>query len=270
MHTISPLRFAVSLNINFKPMKTIIKSSPQKHWLNPIAVFFTCLLYLVSSSCDKIETNQDALKASSVKSKKPKEKQDIVDIDGNIYYTVKIGKQVWMAENLKTTKYQNGDLIGTTSPATLDISSETAPKYQWAYNGDENNVATLGRLYTFYAITDSRGVCPVGWHIPSNQEWTTLTTYLGGTGIAGGKLKETGTTHWLSPNTGATNETGFTAIPAGMRTFDGYFSYFARWWSATEAWTGVAYGRTMNSSNAEVYTNLLDEMDGYSVRCVKD
>jgi uncharacterized protein (TIGR02145 family) len=251
-------------------MKAIIRSSSNFHLLKSSAVLLTSLFLLIFYSCKKIDQEQDGLLKSSLKIEKPKEKSDIVDIDGNIYKTVKIGKQIWMAANLKATKYQNGDLIGTTTPATLDITSEVAPKYQWAYNGDESNVVTLGRLYTYYAITDSRGVCPAGWHIPSDQEWTTLTTYLGGSDIAGGKLKEAGTMHWFSPNVGATNETGFTAIPGGMRTFDGYFLHFARWWSATEAWTGVAYGRTINNSNTGVYSNLLDEKDGYSVRCLKD
>ncbi|MDQ1297421.1 MAG: starch-binding outer membrane protein SusD/RagB family, partial [Bacteroidota bacterium] len=117
-------------------------------------------------------------------------------------------------------------------------------------------------------ITDSRGVCPFGWYVPTNKEWTALTTYLGGTSVAGGKLKETGTVHWASPNVGATNETGFTAIPGGLRTWDGYFMTFARWWSSTEAWSDVAYGRTMNSTNDDVYSNNLDEKQGVSVRCL--
>ena len=192
----------------------------------------------------------------------------------NINYPVaEIGSQVWMAENLKTTKYQNGDLIGTTTPSTLDISNETTPKYHWAFNANESNAVTMGRLYTFYAITDNRGVCPSGWHIPSDEEWTTLTTYLGGEPIAGGKLKETGTIHWASLNTGATNETGFTSLPGGLRSFDGYFLSFlnlGRWWSATEASSDIAYGRTMNYNNANVYRNMLGEKDGNSVRCIKN
>jgi uncharacterized protein (TIGR02145 family) len=114
----------------------------------------------------------------------------IADGDGNIYTTVTIGSQTWIRENLKTTKYPNGDLIGTTTPATLDISSETSPKYQWAYEGDDINVLIYGRLYTWYAATDSRKICPVGWHIPNDTEWTILITYLCGGGIAGGKLKK--------------------------------------------------------------------------------
>src|SRR5262245_32163336 len=102
----------------------------------------------------------------------------VTDIDGNVYHTVNIGTQVWMLENLKTTKYRNGDLIETTTPATLDITSESTPKYQWAYNGEENNAATYGRLYTWYAATESRNVCPSGWHVPSDVEWTTLSNFL--------------------------------------------------------------------------------------------
>jgi uncharacterized protein (TIGR02145 family) len=103
----------------------------------------------------------------------------IKDVDGNVYTSVTIGTQVWMVENLKTTKYRNGDLIGTTNPATLDITGETSPKYQWPHDGNESNVATYyGRLYTWWAVTDSRNVCPTGWHVPSYAEWTTLTDYL--------------------------------------------------------------------------------------------
>ena len=123
----------------------------------------------------------------------------VTDIDGNVYNTVTIGTQVWMKENLKVTKYRNGDAIGITTPATLDIWGETSPRYQWAYDGNESNVATYGRLYTWYAVTDSRGVCPTGWHVPTDSEWTTLTDYLGGESVAGGKMKEAGTTHWNSP-----------------------------------------------------------------------
>jgi uncharacterized protein (TIGR02145 family) len=149
--------------------------------------------------------------------------QTVKDIDGNVYKTVTIGTQVWMGENLKTTKYRNGDLIRTTIPATKGIESEPTAKYQWAYDGNESNVATYGRLYTWYAVTDKRNVCPTGWHVPTDIEWTTLTTYLGGVRVAGGKLKETGTTHWQYPNTGATNETGFTALPSGYRDSDGTY-----------------------------------------------
>jgi uncharacterized protein (TIGR02145 family) len=194
----------------------------------------------------------------------------IKDFDGNIYTSVTIGTQVWMIENLKTTKYQNGDLIGTTTPATLDISAEATPKYQWAYDGNESNVATYGRLYTWYAVTDSRKVCPTGWHVPSDAEWTTLTTFLGGEDIAGGKLKEAGTDHWHNYDMFATNETGFTALPGGHRYFNGAFNsigYSGYWWSSTEYSTDSACHRSVAWGVVRSYES---KQLGSSVRCLKD
>lgn len=196
------------------------------------------------------------------------------DADGNNYPVVQIGTQVWMVGNLKTTKYRNGDIIGTTTPATLDITGQSMPKYQWAYAGNESRVATYGRLYTWYALTDSRGICPLGWHVPSDAEWTTLTSYLGGESVAGNKLKETGTSHWPYPGTAATNETGFTALPGGDRYFEGDFYEINKvgyWWSSTEI--------VDNSANAWVrgiYNNEISRLDdsykawGMSVRCLSD
>jgi len=199
----------------------------------------------------------------------------ITDINNNYYKIVTIGTQTWMAENLKTTKYRNGDLIGTTTPATLNIESENTPKYQWAYAGNENNVSTYGRLYTWYAVTDIRNVCPIGWHVPSDAEWTTLTNFLGGESVSGGKLKETGISHWYSPNTGATNETGFTALPGGLRyTLSGTFDSIGTlgyWWSSTESPSTYALDRRMFYNNVNVLrSNYVGERGGFSVRCLKD
>jgi uncharacterized protein (TIGR02145 family) len=199
----------------------------------------------------------------------------VTDIDGNMYKTITIGSQVCMAENLKTTKYRNNDLIGTTISATLDISGENTPKYQWAYDGDESYVATYGRLYTWYTVTDDRNICPIGWHVPSDVEWSTLTTYLLGSDIAGGKLKETGITHWTTPNTGATNETGFTALPGGYRPNDGKFynsGNFGFWWSSTSQSTSNAYNRQIyyhDTYLSKILTGI-DKGNGFTVRCFKD
>jgi uncharacterized protein (TIGR02145 family) len=198
----------------------------------------------------------------------------MTDHDGNVYTSVTIGTQEWMVENLKTTKYRNGDLIGTTTPDTLDITAEATPKYQWAPNGDESNVATYGRLYTWYAITDPRNVCPSGWHIPSQDEWETLKSFLGGEDIAGGKLKETGTAHWLSPNTGATNETGFTALPSGGRSISyfGGFGTISYWWTSTSDqgldWTADSEG--MYNEYPSLVLESTSKYMGWSVRCIKD
>jgi uncharacterized protein (TIGR02145 family) len=202
-----------------------------------------------------------------------KEPEALTDIDGNIYQVVNIGTQKWMAENLKVTRYRNGDLIGTTAPATLDISSESSPKYQWAYNGNETNVATYGRLYTWYTIADNRKVCPSGWHVPSDTEWETLINFLADPGHEGAKLKEAGISHWESPNSGASNSTGYTALPGGSRTSDGVFDnngFYANFWSS-ESYNATSAG----SKNLSYATESVDSFgtnkdSGLAVRCIKD
>jgi uncharacterized protein (TIGR02145 family) len=198
----------------------------------------------------------------------------VTDIDGNVYKTVTIGNQVWMAEDLRTTHYRNGDVIGTTSPATLDISSESAPRYQWAYAGDENNVVTYGRLYTWFAATDSRNIAPTVWHVPTDAEWTTLANFLGGKNAAQGKLKEAGTIHWNGPNTDATNESGFTAIPGGNRWDKGKFiglGDFAHWWTATEHDAERAWRRILvKGAPADNFEDYANKKIGWLVRCVRD
>jgi uncharacterized protein (TIGR02145 family) len=197
----------------------------------------------------------------------------VTDVDGNVYNTVTIGTQTWMIENLKTTRYRNGDLIGTTLPATLDIHLESTPKYQWVYEGNESNVSTYGRLYTWYAVTDTRNICLIGWHLPNNIEWTTLTTFLGGENVAGGKLKETGMTHWISPNTGATNETGFSALPGGGRdSYGGFFDVGRNggWWSSDDYNTNSAWYFYLYNDYNNVNKPSDSKSNGYSVRCLKD
>jgi uncharacterized protein (TIGR02145 family) len=198
----------------------------------------------------------------------------VTDIDGNVYKTVTIGNQVWMAEDLKTTRYRNGDLIGTTNPATLDISGESAPTYQWAYAGNERNVATYGRLYTWYASTDSRAIAPAGWHVPTDAEWTALVTFLGGESVAQGKLKEAGTTHWNGPNSDATNESGFTALPGGNRFGDKGFiglGDFTHWWTSTEHDAKFAWRRVLGKDAPMGRTGgWADKKIGWLVRCVRE
>lgn len=197
----------------------------------------------------------------------------ITDIDGNTYPTVKIGNQIWMAENLKTTKYRNGDLIGTTVPASLDIRSESTPKYQWAFNGNESNVVIYGRLYSGYAAADNRSLCPVGWHIPSVSEWSTLISYLGGIYTAGIHMKEAGTNHWASPNTGSTNSSGFTALPSGVRLATGQFwdlGSYCCWWASTIVQSGYPTGYHLTSTETVISYSIADWGNSYSVRCIKD
>lgn len=198
----------------------------------------------------------------------------VTDIDGNVYKSVIIGKQVWLAEDLRTTRYRNGDLIGTTSPAALDISRESAPKYQWAYGGDESKVATYGRLYTWFAATDSRKLAPAGWHVATEAEWATLISFLGGEKAAQGKLKEAGTTHWNSPNADATNESGFTARPGGNRfSPDGFLGLgeYTHWWTATAYDAQYAWRRTLwKNAPMDTTGGYADKKTGWLVRCVRD
>jgi uncharacterized protein (TIGR02145 family) len=197
--------------------------------------------------------------------------QTVKDIDGNVYKTVKIGNQIWMAENLKTTKYNNGIAI----PFVIDVDAWKAlktPAFCW-YNNDVINKNKYGALYNWYTI-NTKKLCPLGWHIPSDAEWTTLTTVLGGEDVAGGKLKEAGTLHWKSPNTGATNETGFTALPSGNRHFMGTFDdggSICYWWSSTLTPVSFAYIRDLyyNYSDLDRDDNGFKE-SGFSVRCLKD
>lgn len=197
-----------------------------------------------------------------------------IDADGYEYKIITIGNQVWMAENLRTTKYNNRDEIGTTVPASLDISHEYQPKYQWPFSGNERTALEYGRLYTWYAITDDRGVCPSGWHVPSDVDWAILCEFLGGFAISGAKLKETGTAHWHNPNEGATNESGFTAIPSGYRRTSGDFDAIGlreRWWSAAESSTTHAWRLGVDYNSIELSrSDQYSKFGGYSVRCLKN
>ena len=209
------------------------------------------------------------------------------DMDGNVYKTVSIGTQVWMTENLRTTKYRNGDVIGTTIPATLDISGESMPGYQWAYNGNEGNAAAYGRLYTWYASTDSRGVCPTGWHIPSDADWATLINYLTdngyGYGGSGDQIAKSmaATSGWTADGTAgnagndltSNNSSGFTALPSGDRYSDGSFFGLGSecyWWSATEYDSNDAWGYYMYNFYSGLFRNHGTKQFGISVRCLHD
>jgi uncharacterized protein (TIGR02145 family) len=215
----------------------------------------------------------------------------VTDIDGNVYPTLTIGTQVWMAENLKAIKYRNGDLIGTTEPDTLDITNEDEPKYQWASTGVEDSVATYGRLYTWYAATDSRNLCPIGWHVPSDVEWTTTEDYLiahgynyDGTTTGNNIAKSMADkTNWLfSANAGAVgntdypayrNKSGFTALPGGYRSSGGAFLNIGisdDWWCSTDSSSNNGWFRNLYNSYTDVYRQSYDKSSGFSVRCLRD
>ena len=196
----------------------------------------------------------------------------VSDIDGNVYQTVKIGDQWWMAENLKVTHYRNGDAIPNVTDSTEWLTLITGAYCE--YDNSSANVETYGRLYNWYAVTDGRNIAPEGWHVPMDDEWQILVDYLGGSSVAGGKMKETGTEHWNSPNTGATNESGFTALPGGYRSYDyGYYSGVGgsgAFWSSTEGGSGGAWARLLHYYGSVVYRASYGEQAGFSVRCVRD
>ena len=193
------------------------------------------------------------------------------DADGNYYSVVKIGNQTWMAENLKTTTFKTGESI---SKVTNNSTWSNATFAAWCdYNDDVTNGIKYGKLYNWYATSDTRKIAPIGWHVPTDAEWTTLTSNLGGESVAGGKLKDLGTINWQTPNTAATNETGFSAFPCGYRSSDGTYGSEGDqgiWWSSIEINTSDAWFRSMNYNLSSVFRNKYPKQWGYSVRCIKD
>ena len=199
-------------------------------------------------------------------------KNTVTDIDGNVYHTVTIGRQTWIVENLKTTKYRDGTSIPNVSDEVQWYNLTTGGYCN--YDNNEINANTYGRLYNWYAVHDSHKLAPTGWHVPTDVDWAILMTYYGGESFAGGELKETDTTHWESPNSGATNADGFTALPGGYRgSFGGGFyqiKVIGGWWSATEdnslySWYWYVANNVTNSHRINN-----EKKEGCSVRCVKD
>ncbi len=208
----------------------------------------------------------------------------VTDIDGNVYQTVRIGDQVWTAENLKVTHYRNGDAIPNVTDYSNWFGLSTG-----AYCNYSNNIRygrIYGRLYNGFAVCDNRGVAPEGWHVPSDAEWKQLEMRLGmsqseadaagwrGTG-EGGKMKEPGLSHWHYPNTGASNTSGFSALPGGYRDYNGSFDYLgncAWFWSSTESEYNIyrVWERLLDHYYSEVSRAFADRHYGFSVRCVRD
>ncbi len=196
----------------------------------------------------------------------------VEDIDGNDYSVVVIGSQEWIGSNLKATRYNNGD------PIPLEtLFGEWSSKTTGAYCYYDNQVAyrdTFGLLYNYYAVIDSRNICPAGFHVPTDAEWTTLITFLGGTTVAGGKLKESGVKHWIEPNTDATDDFAFSALPGGYRNGSGGAYQFVKslgyFWSSSEFSATNGYMRYISNNSASITRNNSVKSTGYSVRCIRD
>lgn len=203
---------------------------------------------------------------------------DCTDGDGNEYPIIvtpkgesKNAEQIWMGANLRAKKYNDGMIIPLVN-GNDDWSNLKTPGYCW-YNNDEARYKnTYGALYNWYTVNTGK-LCPAGWHVPTDEEWKIFTDFLGGDKIAGGKLKESGNTNWHTPNTGATNEIGFTALPGGYRFSDGTFigsTGNANWWSATANNESTAWYRYIYHHSGNIYNAHKSKVKGFSVRCIKD
>ncbi len=224
-------------------------------WILSLAIIGVFLTFI--TSCEEEDANDSI--------------GTVTDIDGNSYKTVTIGTQIWMTENLKTTKFNDGTPISLL-PQDNDWSRNDEPAYCWYNNSMETYKDSYGALYNWHAVYNG-SLCPTGWHVPTDEEWTILTDYLGGESTAGGKLKETGNAHWAPPNTDATNETGFTALPGGLRSDDfrniGEYGY---WWTSTKdsSSTFIAWCRMIGYDIERVNRRGESRNAGFSVRCIKD
>ena len=219
-------------------------------------IFYLMAIIILITACDK---NSDAVPT-------------LTDVDGNEYDTVKIGILFFTKQNLKTSHYRNGDRIPEiTSPELW--SSLTSGAWCWYNNDSVKYAAIYGKLYNWYAVNDPRGLVPEGWHVPSDTEWTALSLSLGDDLVAGGQMKESGTSHWSTPNTGATNSTGFTGLPGGYRDNLGSFSNIGMiggWWSSTQSNTDDAWFRNLNYLDGNLYRLNPYKKLGFSIRCTRD
>lgn len=185
--------------------------------------------------------------------------------------SVKIGGQTWMIKNLDVDHYRNGDRIPQVSDPTAWAYLTTGA---WCYyNSDSTKGNTYGKFYNWYAVNDPRGLAPAGWHIPNDAEWTTLEKSLGGSSVAGGKMKEAGILHWQTPNTGGNNSSGWAGLPGGCRSVNGFFSGILEagfWWSSSEGNPPLAWLRILSFTGGNIGRSYGNKYFGYSVRCVKD
>jgi uncharacterized protein (TIGR02145 family) len=220
--------------------------------------FYNYLIYVSSSLSESLFSKKYGLSIRLIKGELPP-------------CEVTIGTQTWQCKNLNVATYRNGDVIPqVTDPALWENLTTGAWCY---YDNDPANEAIYGKLYNWFAVNDPRGIAPTGYHVPSDTEWTTLETFLGGNPGAGGKLKEIGISHWIAPNTGATDQYGFTALPGGVRPELGDYGALTiagYWWTATQKTTSNAWMRGMSFNNSNLYRDDFNKAVGYSVRLMKD
>jgi uncharacterized protein (TIGR02145 family) len=202
---------------------------------------------------------------------KPNRTGTMTDQEGNVYKTITIGKQTWMAENLRTTTFRNGSAIRGVTDKSEWLKEATAAYCNYNNTTSADTIEVYGRLYNWYAASDPSNIAPIGWHVPTDADWTILTEHLGAAAEIGGKLKAKGTQFWKSPNTGAIDEVGFTALPGGYCR-GGFVDFGMRglWWSSTSADVSEAFYRRLYFENTEFWRADFDKLTGFSIRCVKD
>jgi uncharacterized protein (TIGR02145 family) len=262
----------------FLPLQSKLKrktmSVKASNWLFGIIMVVIIVISILTTGCQKpIEINityvdgNENTDGGNVIGNKKLNNETITDIDGNVYHSIVVGNQEWMIENLKTTKYSDGTAIQN----VIDDSMWKGLK-SGAYCYYNNDGVKYNKLYNWYAVTNSKNICPAGWHVPTNDEWIILGSYLGGNTLAGGKLKEIGTSHWETPNAGATNETGFTSLPSGFRNYAGGFGGIGTtgnyWSSSDDGGTHTSYWQVYYNEGG-LYQFGNPKQEGYSVRCIK-
>jgi len=230
-----------------------------------VALKFSSLSMVLFLACEQADHENEAMNDNRIH-------YPVYDIDGNGYDTVRIGTQIWTVQNLRSTHFRNGDSIpGGHTAQQLSLLLTPA---RILYKGDSAHFREYGFLYNWYAVADTRGLAPQGWHIPSNEEWTVLSEYLGGDSVAGGKLKAAGTDSWAAPNTGASNESGFSALPAGW--FSGYGAFYnsegtwASFYSSSSHDFGNCYSWGIYWNRISLDHGIYYKQAGRSIRCIKD
>jgi uncharacterized protein (TIGR02145 family) len=249
----------------------------KRNWV--YSLFLMGAIIMIMSSCSK-DDNDNPVNLTNGKTTARFNSlltyDTMTDQEGNIYKTITIGTQTWMAENLRTTKYRNGNDITQVTSNTAWVNAGISGIGAYCnYNNTINNdtIATFGRLYNWFTLSDIRNIAPSGWHVPTEAELTTLFTFLGGISVAGGKLKESGTSHWVSPSMGGNNSSGFTALPGGCRIGDGTFMdilYVGNWWSSSGYNITSAFCFYLNFEYDNIFALDYNKDMGLAIRCVRD